>query len=447
MNQELNNFNQNNFNTQGNNGMPNNQSLNNINTSQQQFVNQPQQVSSQNIQANISQPISMPISNENLQSTIEQVNSTISQNTNYQNDFVNQQPVANNINDEDLVKAFIGNNYDKITTRTFNFAGFFFTTFYMFYRKMFLYGILFFLVNLVVLNVINSFIINLLFCVAVGFLVNKVYLYYVKKKIEKIKFQNSGKDINEIKGICISKGGTSIGQIFLGLLTEIGITIVVLFGMLIIGVGSIIGETFNIDNWNIIINSNENDVNDSNSNTNGILVEDIIVVGSSCFNSKCNVSIEKSNNTTDYVLSVNNSELFKKLGNYSDYIKVNIYYAQKGDEKTIVNYKIYVKSTNEDISDVSTESELRDKVGLYSIGNHTDSFTLKEIGMTGIGYENNTSYTYTDYTFVDSKNNEYKMKYIISDAPLNLIEGNTYTVTFEVVEGIFDYEYNIKTIK
>lgn len=32
---------------------------------------------------------------------------------------------SNNMNDEDLLKSFIGNNYKKLTTRTFNFAGFF----------------------------------------------------------------------------------------------------------------------------------------------------------------------------------------------------------------------------------------------------------------------------------------------------------------------------------
>ena len=39
------------------------------------------------------------------------------------------------------------------------------------------------------------------------------------------------------------------------------------------------------------------------------------------------------------------------------------------------------------------------------------------------------------------------MKYRNPDNSLNLTEGNNYTVTFEVVEGTFDHEFNIKSIK
>lgn len=51
MNQEQNNLNQNNFNTQGNNGIPNNQPLNNMNQNYNNTFNQ-----SQNLQQNFSQP-------------------------------------------------------------------------------------------------------------------------------------------------------------------------------------------------------------------------------------------------------------------------------------------------------------------------------------------------------------------------------------------------------
>lgn len=368
------------------------------------------------------------------------------------------QPTNNSAstNDEELLRAFIGNNYEKITTRPFNFAGFFFTTFYMFYRKMFLYAILLFLVNLVVLNVINNFIVTLAFNVAVGFLVNKIYLFYAKKKIDKIKFQNQQKDINELKGLCSAKGGTSVGKIFLGFLAEIGIAFVVLFVMLIAGIGGMVGSLFNPDNWNITINGNEINNNDTDNGTNNststkdaTLVEDVTVSGYSCFGLKCNVSIEESGNYVDYVFGASNVDLFNVLDDYSDYIKVNIYYTQKGSEKTIVDYKIYLKSNNEEITkQVKTEDELRSKIGLYSIGTHTESFTLTEVGMTGFGYKDDKSYTYVDYTLVDSKNNEYEMKYIIPDGSkgLDLVEGNTYTITFEVAEDTFGYEFYIKSV-
>lgn len=129
-----------------------------------------------------------------------------------------------------------------------------------------------------------------------------------------------------------------------------------------------------------------------------------------------------------------------------DYIKLNIYYNNKGNVKTIVGYKIFLKSNNEDISNISTENELRNKIGLYSLGMHTETLTLRKIGVTGYGFADNESYIYTVYTFVDSKNIEYEMNYKNNSDSSNLVEGKKYRVTFEVSKGTFEYEYNIKSI-
>ena len=388
-----------------------------------------------------------PIQQNQDTSLIQSQNNVNSQiNNNVSNSNISSSSVsplsANNVNqvdDGELLKAFIGNNYEKITTRSFNFAGFFFTTLYMFYRKMFGYGLLVFLLNFIVLNVINNFVVTLAFNVVVGLLVNKIYLSYAKKKIAVIKTSNSQKSIEELKSICSTKGGTSVGQIFLGLVAELGIAFVLIFVMTLIGIGSFIGGLFNFGNWNI--------TTIQNGSKSGTLVENVYVNGYSCLGSKCSVTIENvDGNSEDYSLGIDNSDFFSKLGDYKDYIKLNIYYNQKGNDKTIVDYKIFLKSSDEDITSVKTENELRDKIGLYSIGTHTDSLTLKAIGTTGFGYDNDNSYTYTEYTFVDDKNNEYEMKYINNGDTLDLTEGQKYNVTFEVSEGTFDYEFTIKSI-
>lgn len=396
---------------------------------------------------NITQTPVNSILNNNTQPTM-QTNQNINNNIPTQQNFT----VFNQVEDDELLRAFIGNNYDKITTRPFNIAGFFFTTFYMFYRKMFGYALLVFLLHLVVLNVINNFIVIIAFNVVVGLvvglLVNKIYLSYAKKKIAIIKVSNQQKSTEELKSICVSKGGTSVGKIFLGFITELGIAFIVMFVMLIIGIGGVISEFFNLDNWNIPVNDQSDTNNNSSSTKDRTLVEDVSVSGYVCSNSKCNVTIvDSTGNTTDYALGVNNSKLIRTLGDYEDYIKLNIYYTKKGNENTIVDYKIYLKSNNRDISSVKTENELRDAIGLYSIGTHTASFTLSRIGMTGFGFKDDISYTYTSYTFVDNENIEYEMEYINDNGPLNLIEGNNYNVTFEVAEGTFGYEFTIKTIK
>ena len=392
---------------------------------------------------NISQPVVNSILVDNISSQqAEQSNQNLYNNISFQQNYM-----SNQVNDDDLLKAFIGNNYEKITTKSFNFAGFFLTSFYMFYRKMFLYALLVFIVNLVILNVIDQFIVTLVFNAIVGFTVNKIYLSYAKKKIDLIKVSNSQKSTEELKSLCTEKGGTSGIQVVIGLITEIVIAIIILFVMAMIGVGGALGNLFDLSNWNFIANNGGGTPGTGPSSTNGTILENVSINGYGCFGSKCNVTIISSNgNSEDYTLSINNSDFFNKLGDYKDYIKLNIYYNNKGNVKTIVGYKIFLKSNNEDISNISTENELRNKIGLYSLGMHTETLTLRKIGITGYGFADNESYIYTVYTFVDGKNIEYEMKYKNNNGSSNLVEGRKYSVTFEVSKGTFEYEYNIKSI-
>lgn len=347
--------------------------------------------------------------------------------------------------DDELLRAFIGKNYEKITTRTFNFAGFFFKTFYMLYRKMFLYAILLFLVNLVVLNLIDNFIVTLAFNVAVGFLVNRIYLFYAKKKIDKIKIQNKQKDINELKSICSAKGGTSVGKIFLGLLAELGITLVVLFAMFAVGIGGMLGSLFNLSNWNITING----VDNNSISTKAMPKWPVTIKGYHC-DDKCYVYIGKSEFSSDYdeyVFDADNYEFFISLVDYSDYVDIIIWHTKKGSENTIVDYKIYFKSNDGEITgkniNAKTEAELRSKLGLYTYGTHTEPLTLKEIGKTGsdisVSMDDGEYYysEYINYTFVDGKKNEYVMKYVIPKDKSRLNLNETYNITFEVKKNTF----------
>ena len=153
---------------------------------------------------------------------------------------------------DDLLRVFIGDNYDKITTKKFNFAGFFFTSFYMFYRKMFLYGLLVFILNLFVLNFVKLPAINLIFNVLVGLFVNKIYLSYANNKINEIKANNQQRSLDELKVICLKRGGVSFGFLFLGFLVEflVVLAIIIVFGISIIGsaLSSIVKGVFNSGN-------------------------------------------------------------------------------------------------------------------------------------------------------------------------------------------------------
>lgn len=320
---------------------------------------------------------------------------------------INQQPITNTSEDNELLKAFIGNNYEKLTTRKFNFSGFFFSSLYMFYRKMFITGLLISLASSIISNFYPAA--ALLFAIVVGLTVNNIYLKYANKEIEKIKATNPGKSFEELKTICSKKGGTSGAAIFLGIL-----------------ISGAVASALNIDSINNITNPN-NKNNNNNSNQN--IIENASIAGYTCINSKCTLTVnDQDGKMTDYTIDEN--AIITKLSNYSKYINLDIYY---NEDNAITKYKITSKNNNEDISDVKTEEELIKKLGLYTVGTYTEKLTFKENG------------TFSSYIFINDKNIELEMDYP-NNTTSNLIKNNKYTVTFEVTEGIFGCEYTIKEI-
>lgn len=123
--------------------------------------------------------------------------------------------------ENDLLKKFIGKNYEKITTRKFNIPGFFFGTFYMFYRKMYLYGILIFIINLIIDILFNNIFVGLLINLLIALFVNKIYVSFAKNKVNKIKNNNKDKNEEEIEKICKEQGGTSRLGILIGFIIGI----------------------------------------------------------------------------------------------------------------------------------------------------------------------------------------------------------------------------------
>ncbi len=409
--------------TNNNNQVPNNATLN-------QSIEPPINNSITPPTENYNQTLPSNSDSNNLSNpTTNNINNMPSNTIEYQTDY---------IDDDILLRAYIGNNYEKITTQPFNIAGFFFTGLYMFYRKMFLYALIFIIVNTAITAIINSSIISLIMCGLVGLFINKIYISFAKQKIAKIKATNPNSTQEELRAICTSKGGTSILNIFLGIFTEIIIAIIIIIISALLGFSSILKDFVNPFNWNVTHeDSNQN-------NDTGTLIEDVTIGGYICSDSDCTITItDKNNNSTDYMMKSIDTDYIELLESYNEYIKINIYYK----EKNITSIKVYVKESNEDISSIKDENSLRGKLGLYTLGTHTDTFTLTKIGLPGAGFNNNSSYTYNSYTFTDSKNSQYEMKYINPPSKLKLKEGQKYTVTFEVIEGTFDVEYNIKSIK
>lgn len=156
-----------------------------------------------------------------------------------------------NNNDEELLQAFIGKNYEKIIAKKFNIWGFLFNLFYVFYRKMTWIGTLIIFIVSIVATITNNTspltyaIINgtvfIAISVILGIYVNTIYIDYSKNIIAKIKASNPDKSTEELKNICATIGGTSIIDIFHGILVLLIINFT--FGLIIGTIESTTGIT------------------------------------------------------------------------------------------------------------------------------------------------------------------------------------------------------------
>lgn len=352
----------------------------------------------------------------------------------------------NELKNDLLLLAFIGKNCEKITTRSFNIAGFFFSWFYLFYRKMFGYAILMFLANLLLVSLLDISALSIVFNIIVGICVNKMYISFAKKKIDKIRYQNTDKDLEQLKYICAKKGGTSVGYIFLGFIVEILIALVVSIIMILIGFNSLISDYIDLNKY-IKIQTNTNGNTPKNLTGTKVPMENAVISGSMCTGENCSVAIQEGAGFTYYPISSDKQEVIVNLGHFSDYVDATLYYIESGGQKYIVDAKIINKLTNEDISDVKTETDLRIKLGLYALGTYTEKMTLVEQGYPGAGYDENGGYTYIPLKFKNDKQVIIEMDYKNPDSSLKLTNNKQYNVEFEVTEGTFDYEYTIKSIK
>lgn len=119
--------------------------------------------------------------------------------------------------DQELRKAYIDKNAEKILKgRGGSVWLFLFGAMYLLYRKLYLYGFLYFLISFV-FSYFNlggiSFIIQVVLC----FFFYKIYLNYVDKKILSIKKNNPNLSFEELKERCRKQGGVSYAMIALSI--------------------------------------------------------------------------------------------------------------------------------------------------------------------------------------------------------------------------------------
>ena len=113
---------------------------------------------------------------------------------------------------EDLLEAFIGEDYKVIKKMPFNIYSFFLSWAYILYRKMYITGIIgLLLTGTVILSIPQYFLFYMIIVMLIlGFVFNPLYIFISKMKIEKIKDKYEGTDKFSLLNICEELGGVNL---------------------------------------------------------------------------------------------------------------------------------------------------------------------------------------------------------------------------------------------
>lgn len=116
-------------------------------------------------------------------------------------------------NDEELLKAYIGPKYLEFTKGNFSVCTFLFGIFYVLYRKMWIFGLLWIGANFILNTIFDGYIYNIItlgLTIYLAFVFKKQYLEHANKKVEEIKLNYHGNDREALINLCRKKGGTTI---------------------------------------------------------------------------------------------------------------------------------------------------------------------------------------------------------------------------------------------
>ena len=120
--------------------------------------------------------------------------------------------------DEDLLKAYIGANYDKMTGSSYSISALVFSYFYVLYRKMFILPFVSFLICTILVYITDLLFIYLLPCLLFAFIFKPLYIRKAKKYVSNTKKNMDGKKYSIVKMNCINDGGTSLSFCLIGII-------------------------------------------------------------------------------------------------------------------------------------------------------------------------------------------------------------------------------------
>ena len=117
-----------------------------------------------------------------------------------------------NYQDEELLEAYIGEDYKVIKKMPFNIYAFLLSWGYVLYRKLYLTGTIGLIIAAVIITFFRSFIIIYIIAsmVVLGFLFNPYYIFVSKRKIESLRSEYDGTDTFTLSSMCEERGGVNV---------------------------------------------------------------------------------------------------------------------------------------------------------------------------------------------------------------------------------------------
>ncbi len=113
---------------------------------------------------------------------------------------------------EDLLEAYIGEDYKIIKKWPFNIWAFLLNWMYFLYRKLYITGGIGLIITwlLIVSLKNNAWIVLLIIMIALGLVFNWYYIFIAKRRVEKIMDEMDGSDRFTLCNICAEKGGVNV---------------------------------------------------------------------------------------------------------------------------------------------------------------------------------------------------------------------------------------------
>ncbi len=241
---------------------------------------------------------------------------------------------TSSINDEDLIKAYVGNNYYSIKNTKFSIPTFFLGTYYFLYRKMWLQVLLVILISIasLVISIVTemwyiSFATSL-YMIFISIKFSDIYLDTVRKRVEKIKMNNPDKTSKELLDICKSKGGVSVLAVVITVIFILPIVLFVTFFTILYGVFEGIDEGL-FDNYKSDI-KNESELDYD--------IPDIYKKNDNSYNSDTYQSYHYNDSKSSCSISITNYTTYSNKS-IEEHLKDNV-----------------ISSMNEDVSEIKNET-------------------------------------------------------------------------------------------